>query len=293
MALTLTLPQPGKQSTTKDYVITILGYDWPLSIKKIFNLSKKRYAHKVTYQAVFKAVNELLDGGVLERNGEGYQINLRWLKQIHRYTESVETNYYTKNRLNIIEGVKDARKEGNINVLTFESFFDLEKYLYYLQKHHILSTKEKETVCVHHAHEWRPLFYLRAEYNWIRTLKKAGHSTFVLCAGNTPVDKWCADFYRSIGCNIRVGVNCASPCEMMVFGDTVIQIYLPGEIRDSLDKAFAKVDDLRKLSARALVEDVLEKKTEIKVFVNQDHDLAEQMRKDTLRHFKIPPGKTR
>ncbi len=287
MALTLTLPQPGKQSTTKDYVITILGYDWPLSIKKIFNISKKRYAHKVTYQAVFKAVNELLEDGVIDRKEDGYQINMEWLKQIHRYTESVETNYYTKNRLALIEGIKDARKEGNINVLTFETFFDVEKYLYYLQKHYILSAKGKEAVCVHHAHEWRPLFYLRAEYNWMRSLRKAGHCTFILCAGNTLVDKWCADFYRASECKVKLGANCASPCEMIVFGDIVIQVYLPSIIKEGMDRAFTKVEDLRKLNTKLLVEQVLEKKTEIKVMINKDPDLAEQIRKDTMRHFPV------
>ena len=59
MALTLTLPQINSKSSTKDYAITILGYDWPLPVKRIYNLIKKRFGHNVTYQAVFKTVKEL------------------------------------------------------------------------------------------------------------------------------------------------------------------------------------------------------------------------------------------
>jgi len=285
MALNLTIPQLDEKSTTKDYIISILGYDWPLSIKKIYNLIKKRYGHNVTYQAVYKTVNELQNKGVLEKKGSGYQINLKWLKNLHSYTEVIETNYYTKNRLRLIEGIKDARKEGNINVLTFETFFDVEKYLYYLQKQYILSSKSKETICVHHNHEWRPLFYLRAEYNWIKKIRELGHKTFILCAGNTIIDNWCANFYKSIGCNIRLNVNCASTCEIIVFGDVVIQVYLPSGIKKSVKEQFYKIKELRSINQKLLIEDIFEKKTDIKVIINKDAELAEQIKKETINYF--------
>jgi hypothetical protein len=285
MALNITLPQLNEKSTTKDYIVSILGYDWPLTIKKVYNLIKKRYGYNVTYQATYKAINELKSAGVIEQKEDGYQINLKWLKNLHGYTEVVETNYYTKNRLKLIEGIKDAKREGNINILTFETFFDVEKYLYYLQKHYILSSKSKETVCVHHTHEWRPLFYLRAEYNWINKLKESGHKTYVLCAGNTPVDKWCADFYKSIGCNIKLNVNCASICELMVFGDIVIQVYLPSGIKKYLEKQFSKINDMGKVNQKLLIENVFEKKTDIKMIINKDAELAEQIKKETIGYF--------
>lgn len=285
MALNLTLPHLGEKATTKDHVISLLGYDWPLTIKKLYHLIKKKYGYSVTYQAVYKAVNELYKHGVIEKRAEGYQINLKWLKHLHMYTETVETNYYTKNRLRLIEGIKDARKEGNINILNFETFFDVEKYLYYLQKHYILSSKNKETICVHHNNEWRPLFYLRAEYNWIRKITELGHKTYVLCAGNTLVDKWCAGFYKSIGCNIKLNVNCASTCELMVFGDVVIQVYLPSSIKSILKKEFSRIKDIGKLNQNSLIKNIFEKETDIKVIINKDSEIAEQIKKDTLNYF--------
>lgn len=285
MSLNITLPQLGEKATTKDYIISILGYDWPLKIKKIYHLIKKRYGHNVTYQAVYKTVTELHSKGVIEKKDIGYQINLKWLKHLHGYTEVVETNYYTKNRLNLIEGIKDARKEGNINVLTFETFFDVEKYLYYLQKHYILSSKNKEVICVHHNHEWRPLFYLRAEYNWVKRVKELGHKTYILCSNNTLTDKWCADFYKSIGCSIKLNVNCTSTCESMIFGDVVIQVYLPSEIKKCLKKQFSKLKEINKINQKLLIESIFEKKTEIKVIINKDPELAEQIKRETLSYF--------
>lgn len=281
MALSLTLFHPDKASSTKDFIITVLGYDWPLTPKRIHNLIKKKYGYSATYQAVYKTLGELLAGGVIERMGAGYQLNLRWLKELHRYTEIVETNYYTKNRLNLIEGIKDARKEGNINVLTFETLFDVEKYLYYLQKQFAQGCQKNQIICVHHNHEWRPIFYLRAEYNWQKSLAAKGHKTYVLCRGSTMHDKEAAEFYRGIGCMVKLNANCASTNELMVFDDFVIQVFLPHNIKESMDRLLAK----EKLNPTEMITSIFEKKTEIQVVINKDGKIAEQIRQETLGYF--------
>ena len=285
MALSLTIPEPGEKASTKDYIITLLGHDWPLPTKRIFHLIKKRYGHHVTYQAVFKTLQELLAKGIVEKSPEGYQINLKWLKYVHTYTEMIESNYYTKNRLQLIEGIKEARKEGNINVLTFETLFDVEKYLYYLQKHYILTAKKKETICVHHAHEWRPLFYLRAEYNWIRKIRERGHQTYVLCAGDSFLDRWCAAFYAQTGCQMKLKVNCANPAELMVFDDIVIQVYLPQGLKEEMEKQFLRIKDMQKMDHSFLIRHIFEKKSEIQVIIHKDAKLAEQVRTATMKEF--------
>ncbi|MBU4502914.1 MAG: hypothetical protein KKA79_10045, partial [Nanoarchaeota archaeon] len=99
------------------------------------------------------------------------------------------------------------------------------------------------------------------------------------------IDKWCADFYRSIGCNIKSNVNCASTCELMIFGDVVIQIYLPSQIKNGLKNYFSKIKDVKKLKQKSLIEDIFEKKTDIKVIINKDKEIAEQIKKETLGYF--------
>jgi len=153
------------------------------------------------------------------------------------------------------------------------------------KKHYILSSKGKEIICIHHNQEWRPLFYLRAEYNWIRKLGELGHKTYILCAGNTLVDKWCANFYKSLGCSIKLNINCASTCETVVFGDILIQIYIPNEIKKGMQKYFSKIKGMEKINQKLLIDNIFEKKTDIKVIINKDAELAEQIKKDTLSHF--------
>ena len=285
MALNLSIPQLSGKSTTKDYVISVLSYDWPLSIKKIYNSIKKKYGYSATYQAVYKTVNELLKDDVLKKSEEGYLLNLLWLKQIHDYTEITQTNYYTKSRINIIEGVKDSKIEGNLQVLTFETWFDVEKYLYYLQKNCILGAGKKNVLCVHHNHEWRPLFYMRAEYNWMKKLIEKGHRVYFLCADSTASDNWAASFYKKMGVKMKTNAKCSETCELMVFGDMVVQIYIPPELQKNLDNAFKKSKSVSDVDVPWLISNVFEKKTDIKVVINKDAKIAEQIIGQTVARF--------
>ena len=192
-------------------------------------------------------------------------------------------NYFSKQHAALFDNTSDSEA---IRVFIFRTWFDVEKYLYYLQKNYVLKSREKQTICVHHAHEWRPLFYLRAEYNWVKQLSKLGHKIFTLCSGNSAVDKWAAEFYRSIGGNIQLGERSAETCELIVFSDLVVQIYTPLELRDERDKELRKMKSINEVNCASLIKNVFEKETEIKVVINKDKVLAEQIKKQTLAKFK-------
>ena len=267
MSINLSIPDLGKNSNTKDFVISVLSYDWPLTIKKLYNVIKKKYGYKATYQAVYKTVHELLKEEVLIKTDDGYHLNLNWLRRIHDYTEITESNYYAKSKVNAIEGIKDAKTEGNFQVLTFESWFDVEKYIYYLQKNYLSNAEKKTTIVLHHNHEWRPLFYLRAEYNWVKKTIESGHRIFFLCSGSTPADIWATNFYRKMGVNAKTGAKCAETCEIVIFGDTVVQIFVPPEISSRLHSAFEKAKGVRDIDIPSLINNVFEKKLDIVFFL--------------------------
>tara|TARA_B100002003_G_C13971899_1_gene470286 strand:- start:441 stop:824 length:384 start_codon:yes stop_codon:yes gene_type:complete len=124
---------------------------------------------------------------------------------------------------------------------------------------------------------------MRAEYNWMKQLNEQGHQMYILCKGNNYIDKWCADFYRILSCKVKLNANCASTCELIVFGDTVIQIYLPGEIQDKLrkisDKRFTSID------LNLWIKDIFERSTDIKVIINKDKKLAQEIKNQTKHLF--------
>ena len=267
------------EKTTKDQIVNILSYDWPLSLKKIHNLLKKRYKKDTSYQATFKAVKEMLSRNIIQKTKEGYSLDLDWVRNVHNQTEIIRANYYSQGHSSLLVGDNEF-----LRTLAFKRWFDVEKYLYYLQKNYILNSKEKEIICIYHHHEWRPIFYLRAEYNWINKLNSLGHKLFVLCSGNKRLDKWSADFYRSVNVKLKLGYNFKEPFELMVFGDLIIQIYIPFELQAKLDKIFS-VTKLEELDHKRIIKEIFEKETEIKVIINKDKKLAREIKKQTLSEF--------
>lgn len=267
--------------STKDQIINVLSYDWPLSARRIYNFVKKKYSNGVTYQAIYKAISQMLAEKILIKTKEGYQLNLVWIKEIHDQTEMIRVNYYSEQRATLL----DNENMDSIRVFIFKTWFDVEKYLYYLQKNYIAKAKEKQIVCVHQNHEWQPLFYFRADYNWYEQIRKLGHKTLKLCSGSSAADRWASDVYKKFGAKVKTNAKCADNSEIMVFSDLVIQVYIPEDLKKKLDEALIKAKKLEDLDLHWLIQNVFEKDTEIKVVINKDAKIADEIRKQTIRQF--------
>ena len=269
------------KGSTKDQIINVLSYDWPLSARKVYNFLKKKYNNNVTYQAVYKAISQMLAEKILIKTKEGYQLNLVWIKEIHDQTEMIRANYYSEQRATLL----DNENMDSIRVFIFKSWFDVEKYLYYLQKNYIAKAKEKQTICIHQNHEWQPLFYLRADYNWFEQIRKLGHKTFKLCSGSSAADKWAAEIYKKFGAKVKTNAKCADNSELIVFSDLVVQIYIPEELKKKLDDSLNRAKKLEDIDMKWLIQNVFEKKSEIKVVINKDIKIANEIIKQTIKQF--------
>ncbi len=287
MGISLYIPNiDSKDVTVKDLIIVLLSEQWPLTPRKVHIQIQKRFAKSCSYQAVYKALNELMQNNVVYKREEGFSLNIKWLKNVQQFTKSTETRYFTKEQHSFIHGLKKSKQEGGISILTFENLFDLEKYLYYLQKEYLIGSKKKKTICYHHRHEWRPLFYMRAEYNWIRKINEIKHDYYILCFGKTPIDKFCERFYKRTDANIRVGVNVASTCELVVIDDLVVEVYLPFTITKAMDKEFARVKDISGIRPSYMIREIFEKVDDIQVVIKRDNNIAKQIKEMTLNYFK-------
>jgi hypothetical protein len=277
--LNLNIPEiNNKPKTTKDFVITILSKEWPLSLRNIFYKIKKGYGYSSTYQSVFKAVNELLEDKTLVKKENTYMINLEWVKDLQSFTDIVETNYYAKEKLDSlsVDGIKSSNKNANTTILEFESIFDTEKYLYYLTKLHLLK-KEKQTVCWYNINEWRPIFYLRSEYNYYKRLIKRGHRCYILCSGKSEIEKENRDFYKNLGVSFKFTSD-RMISNIIIFNDYVIQIFIPEQMLKQIET------NLQERNTKELIK-LLESKTSIKVIITKDKDLAKQMQDKIIAKF--------
>jgi len=277
MAFNLLIPDiENKPKNTKDAVINILTYDWPLTLRQIYYKLKKKYGYSSSYQSVYKAVKELKESHVLLDNKKKYEINVGWIKKLQSFTDIVETNYYATEKLQNISGLKDSKAGQDLIILTFETLFDAEKYLYYFMKTKLLK-KNNQAVCFQLTNEWRPLFYLRAEYNYYKKLLKLGHQFYFLCSGDTALEKKYREFYLSFGTNYKI-IKSEHPNETISFSSYFIQIFIPESLKNQIKK------HLKAENVLALLK-TLEEKCSIKLVINKDEELADSFRKQVLKKF--------
>ena len=83
-----------------------------------------------------------------------------------------------------------------------------------------------------------------------------------------------------------MGVRLNSPTELIVFSDIVIEIYIPFELLEKLDSYLKKTQSIGDLDQKLLIENIFGKETEIKVVVNKDKKLSDEVRKHLISHFK-------
>jgi len=277
MVMNILIPEMGsKPSNTKDAVISILTTDWPLSLRQIFYKIRKKYNYSSSYQAVYKAVKELKDKDVLTEQDKRYMINISWVKEVQSFTDIVETNYYAKEKAHSLSGLSESKQKEDLIILNFESIFDAEKYLYYFMKYHLFKSN-KDNICYCTNTEWRPIFYLRSEYNYYTRLIKKGHRFYFLCAGKTEQEEFCGKFYKSLGINFK-STNESFSNDTLVFGDFCINILIPEETKVKLRKFMEKkeVNNLK---------DVLSSKSSVRVIINRDKSLAEELKKQMIGKF--------
>jgi len=278
MAFNILIPElNSKPKNSKDAIINTLTLEWPLTLRQIYYKIRKHYNYSSSYQSVYKAVKELTKLNVLKSKDKKYEINIEWIKEVQSFTDIVETNYYAKDKVQNISGLKDSKQGEDIIILNFETLFDAEKYLYYFIKTE-LSKKEKQTICYEINHEWKRLFYLRAEYNYIKKLLNKGHKIYFLCSGNSKYEKESKEFYQSLGAKFKL-TNKKLTNDLLVFNNFFIQIFIPEELNKQIKHY------LKEKNTLGLLQNALEKKTSIKVIINRDKELTNEVRRQIIKQF--------
>ena len=280
MPINLLIPDlNNKPDNTKDAVITILTIEWPLTLRNIYYKIKKNFGYSSSYQSVYKSVKELKEKGILKENSKKYEINIDWIKKVQSFTDIVETNYYAKEKFQNFRGFKESSLGEDMIILHFDTLFDAEKYIYYFMKS-ILFKKKNDKVCYQLSNEWRPIYYLRAEFNYYKRFLEKGHKFYFLCSGKSFIENISKKFYKSIGINYKT-IKEKNVNDILVFDDYFIEIFIPDKIKNKISFYLKKKDVM------SLLKNVLDKKTKesIKLVIHKDSSLSNEVKKRIIRKF--------
>lgn len=270
----------NNKKTTKSLVIEILLDQNKLTKMALFNETRK-LGNVFTFHAVNKAVNELVEASVLKKNDKLYSINSEWINDLHDFAEKARSKFLDENGF-VLYGIRDLKREGDITTVTFDNIYDMDRYFKCLHEHYYSQLRDNDVVCLTFDHHWWHILYPDQKYELVDANKKF----FCISTRNSPLDLAGVSFKRSLGMNVIVVKEGLQFRNTSVYGDVVIQSIISKNIIDVMDSFFSGTKTINELaSSKRFVDSVLKKKGKVILIINENADLAKEIRAHVLDYF--------
>jgi hypothetical protein len=272
-----------KKNSTKDIIIRILSYQWPLSIKKLKAILKKEYGINVSYQSIYQNLNELIEKEIVDKKNNEFLLNMDWIEQIQEFGRAVEQTY--KGNRQIIGSEVESTQ------ITFNSAYDLFKFILEMISNHIDTFTEEQKkqgdlqiAHVLQTHLWSPFVASKTDYGLIKKLGSFG-SVYYVCKNKSLIDRMLANFYKSFNAKVKLGADVASDSEMYIIGDWVVQVFIPIEVKKEIDRIYSITKDILSFDIIRFYWTVGHQKVDIEVLINKNPSLADRLRIQVMNAF--------
>lgn len=285
MSLDIITPRLGKiNKPVKDMIMGALTYEYPLSLSKLTNMIKKQYASSVTFQGVRRAVNSLVEDGVLVKQGKQYSISKIWITKLKKFADELHDSYFQKNF-----GVLKIESLGeNIKIYTFDNLIDVDKFWNKIIFQWFKEDSGKAKYYVQKfRHMWPVLGQLGEETQILEDIKNYKLKFYTLVYANTRLDEWCKKYYADLGFYYNIDKKHETDITnyFSVYGDYIIQSSYPVALAKEIDHIYEKTTDFSSFNVADLIR-VLRKKSEIQIMVQKNSLLANQLRQGILDNFR-------
>ncbi len=285
MPVSFTLPLfEGKPSSLKDKIFTVLVTKFPLSLIQILNALKDMYAVAPSFQAVRKAVLELVDAKVLSKNGKLFSISKDWILGLSQYSTMLQKQYFMTSKTH---GAKKIEIGPNVTVFSFSNLLDLDTFSNSIILEQFAKKTQKPKYMIYEAaHFWFVVVSLAQETALVKEILEKGVKIYYLCKRDTELDRWTIKHYQDIGINCKFMQSKDFPLgyTIGVYDELVMCVTHPPEIASALDKFFQEHKSVEKADLTKLFE-IVKMPCEMKLTVIKDSVLANTVRENILKNF--------
>ncbi len=260
---------------TCSLIVKTLSEKQPLSAKQIHAHIKADGA-LFSYQAVHKALQKLQADGVVEKEGKHYSLSKNWLDGLKQFIDA-STRKLARASLFLDDSwPKNLEFSRLIELATFclESSSEFTKLF------------PNATKIGHWKHIWPSLIFSKDDYTKLKSM--ANENCVGLVNGNSFADKFIGGYWEEFGAKLKYGVNCASECDLISFGDYIVYVYFSPDLRKEFNAVYDRISKTKKkdFALQELFDLVHHYKTSIRVVVNKNAAVAEQIQRETLKYFK-------
>ena len=258
-------------NSTKSLIIKILSENHSLSLKELHARLQK--LKQLSYQATHKAVSEMVNEEILEKNGKDLQINKEWIEKMNKFTQNLQS---TKN-------TPTPNNTGVSQTYIFDNFVEYARFVirFFLD---IPNPENKEGICIL-THSW-PLFGMsNTDYELLKRL--FSETKFYEVVKNaTPLDIAFSKTVEQIGKIVKLPVKYDSNCDIVVKGEHIFQAFYTEEFAKTFDTLYKKHTTMNDDVMNELITNIMAPKTKITVNIFKDKELAEKITKDVLDKYK-------
>lgn len=268
-----------KNPTTKEMLTDVLSVEIELTAKAIHN--KIRHVKPLTYHAVFKLLNQMVNERMVLKEGKYYSLNPEWIHLMKEHYQTLEQSYLNKKETMLIN--KDTTHFVLPSI--HEGFFMLMRAL----ERGVFG--DSKIIVAHFSH----LLYLQLSKEETVLLKRLGEERkiYYLVNHKSHLDKMIAYYNKAtFNYETKLGVPCADPFYLYVIGDKIVQINIPRELREAMDKIYnhpfstTLFPKPKVAQITTFVNEIAHKKTKIDVHVITNKSAAQDIIQKTLERMR-------
>jgi hypothetical protein len=275
---------PLLRRDSRELIVTVLSERQPLTIRQIHEAIVKDHRTDLTYQAVHKAIKQLVQDGVLENLGRDYTIKNSWLKEVKDRTDRLLANIDAT-----AESVlHEISKTGSVN-LRFEQLLEFGKWVVRFHAYLIAIHPETADTVFIVRRVWPANLMVGEDY--ARFKVAFSKPVFSLVRGSSPMDYALMDIPEKLGAKKRLGVDVASLCDTVVIGDYVYNVYYARSLRTAWDSLYENTTPAAPLNLKGLHDLVHKRGHTIRVVLTKSPDVAKHLREEAAVRFRAYPEK--
>lgn len=218
-------------NSTKEKILGILLSEWPLTAKKVYYRLKKDHSLSLSYQATYKALNELKEEKILEKIDNGYKINKDWAEQLGDFSKKVKDEL---GNTNYKKELKSSPK------MIFDNHGEFIKFHIDLIEE-IIKKEGKLKMDFHYRHIPHPFILTKGTMERLERLMPNIDWT-ILSKKDSPVGRWNAKQWEKLGVKTKIGVDISSD-SLIIMNNNIINIYTPIDSIKKWDERTSKLED--------------------------------------------------
>ncbi|PIN93738.1 hypothetical protein COU54_01765 [Candidatus Pacearchaeota archaeon CG10_big_fil_rev_8_21_14_0_10_31_24] len=277
----ITLPDiKNEDKNVKDLVFSILTDRNSRTLTQIHKEIKKVYGMSVSFQAVMKATNYLIDKKILLRNEMTYTISSEWIFKSRNFIDRLYRTFF-----NVQEPIKKVELGKEITIYTVSNLLELDRLWNDLLMNWTKNEKSDKRNVWKGKHCWWLIPRLHEEDLLHDFMMSQKIITYNLLLENTLMDKIAVTYYKNKGGNAKLkSVELEKDQHMSAFGEFLLKFEIPEDISKRLERIYNKTNKIENLNLKEVL-DVFKENRNIEVTVIRDKMIADKIKEDIISFF--------